>query len=105
MLKDNNNDDKMADKGLMEAEDNGGKEKAMSRARLGSFHCPPLGIRLPLRLRSLRLEAEAREVMVLASELEAASEEDVEVEVEFCQRFFSTCRCINRTLTYLRVFS
>ena len=56
-------------------EENGGRETAAERARAGWLHSPPSGIYLPSRPSRLRLEAEEREVKVLAPVLEAASEE------------------------------
>ena len=47
-LEDDNNDGNEGDKGRTEATENGNRETAASRARLGSFHCPLSGIRLPL---------------------------------------------------------
>ena len=99
-LEDNNDDGNDADKGQMEAVDNIGRKTAASRARARSLHRPLSGIRLPLRPSHIFSEAEEREVTVLASELEAASEE---VEVEECQRFFSPCRWINSPFMFLRV--
>ena len=71
------------------------------RARAGSLHRPPSGIHIPSRLSHLRLEAEAREVTVLALESEAESEE----EVEDRRRFFRSCRWINRPFTCLGVLA
>ena len=72
-----------------------------SRAREGELHCPPSGIRLTLRPSHIRLEAEEREVMVLASKSEAASEEEVKVEDR--RRFFKPCIWTNYPFTCIRV--
>ena len=104
-LEDDNDDRDEADKGRTEASDNGGGETVASRAGAGSLHRLPLGIRLPSRPRCLRLEAEEWEVTLseLEEESEAASEEEVKVEVEDRCRFFRPCRCINFPFTRLRV--
>ena len=70
------------------------------RARAGSLHRPPSGIRLPSRPSRLRSEAEEPEITVSASESEVESEE---VKLEDSQRFFRPCRWINRLFTRLRV--
>ena len=72
-----------------------------SRAREGELHCPPSGIRLTLRPSHIRLEAEEREVMVLASKSEAASEEEVKVEDR--RRFSRPGKWIINPFTGLRV--
>ena len=66
---------------------------AAFRARAGSLHRPPSGILLPSHPSRLRLEAEEREVTVLVSAPEAASEE--EVKLEDCRRLFRPCIWIN----------
>ena len=61
-----------ADTGRMETAENGGRETAASRARVGSLHNPSSGIRLPLLPSCLCSEVEEQEVTVLASDLEVA---------------------------------
>ena len=64
--------DAEVDKGRTEAAENGGREMAASRARVGSLHNPSSGIRLPLLPSCLCSEVEEQEVTVLASDLEVA---------------------------------
>ena len=87
----------------MEAAENSVRETAALRVRVGSLHFPPSGTRLPLRPSCFRLEAEEREVTVLASELEAAAEEEVKVEDHWI--LFRPCRWINCPFTRLRVLT
>ena len=94
-LEEDNHDGNEEDKGRTESTEKGGREMAESRLRVGSLHCPLSGIRLPLRPICLSLDAEEREVTVLALY--------EEVEVEGRQRFFRPCRWINRPFTHLRV--
>ena len=56
---------------------------------------------IPSRPSSLHSEMEEREVTVWVSELEAASDEEVNVEDRW--RFFRPCRWINCPFTRLRV--
>ena len=72
MIEDDNEEGNKEDKGRMEALENGCGETAASRAREGSLHSPLSGIRISLRLSHLCLEAEEREVTILASKSEAA---------------------------------
>ena len=90
------------EKGRTEAAESGGRETAASRAIAGSLHCPLSGIGIPSRPSNICLEAEEQEEMILTSESEVASEE--EVKVEDCRRFFRPCRWINRPFTRLRGF-
>ena len=46
-LEEENTDGNEVDKGRAGASDNGGRETGALRARAGSLHCPPSGIRLP----------------------------------------------------------
>ena len=94
-LEEDNHDGNEEDKGRTESAEKGGREMAELRLRVGSLHCPLSGIRLPLRPICLSLDAEEREVTVLALY--------EEVEVEGRQRFFRPCRWINRPFTHLRV--
>ena len=77
----------------MEAAENGDRETAAPRERVGSLHSPPSGTRLPSCPSRICSEAEEREVTVLASEEEPASEEEVKVEDH--QIFFRPRRWIN----------
>ena len=72
------------------------------RARAGSLHHTSSGISLPSCPSRLCLEAEEQEVMVSASEDEAAALEE-EVKVEDRRRFFRPCRWINHPFIRLRV--
>ena len=77
LLEDDDDGGYESNKGRTEAAENGGGEKLASIARAGSLHCPPSGIHIPSRLSHICSEAEAREVTMLVSESEAASEEEV----------------------------
>ena len=99
-LEDDNYDGDREDKGQTEAADNGSIEMAELRTRAGSLHSLPSGIYLPSLPIRLSSEAEEQEVTDLASESEAASEEEVRVEDHW--RFFRLCRWINLPFTCLR---
>ena len=89
--------------GLLEIAENGGKETAALIARSGSIHRPYSGILLPPHPSHICSEAKEREVTVLVSDLEAASDEEVKVEDR--RRFFSPRRWINIPFTRLRVLT
>ena len=72
---------------------------AASRERVGSLQNPLSEIHLPSCPTRLRSEAEEPEVTVLASESEAALEEEVKVDDRW--RFFRPCRWIN--LPFMRL--
>ena len=75
---------------------------ATSRSIVRSLHRPQSGIRFPSHPSHICLEVEDREVTVsgLESDPELGLEE--EVKVEYHQRFFSPCRCINHSFRRIR---
>ena len=67
-LEDDNDNGNEADKEQTEAAEKGGREAAASRARAGSLHHSPSGIRIPSCTSCICLEVEERELTVLTSE-------------------------------------
>ena len=88
MIEDDNDGGNEANKGWTEAAENGGGENVALIEIAGSFHRPPSGIHITSHLSHICSEAELQEVTVLASESEAAEEEEEAVEVEDIWRFF-----------------
>ena len=72
---------------------------------MGSLHCPPSGICLPLHPSRLHSEAEEQEVRILALDSEPVSEEEAKLKVEGHQRFFRPCIWINQPFWRLRVLA